>query len=151
MVALTAWSVASGLPGLFLACFLAATLVPFSSEAVLAAAALGPWSTLALLATATAGNWSGGLTTYAIGRWCDARTIARWLRTDPRKAEHWQHQVGRYGAWCALLTWVPFIGDPIALALGVFRVRPVPVAVLMLVGKAARYAVIIIGLRALSA
>lgn len=139
-----------GLPGLFLASFLAATLLPFSSEALLLAMTQGPWSSAALLVTAGVGNTLGGLTNYLIGRWLAAgRPVGR-LRQDPAKAERWRRTVERYGAWCALLCWLPVIGDPIALALGFFRTRPVPVAGLMFVGKVARYAVVIAAARGLA-
>ena len=150
MADLSPWFASSGLWGLFFACFLAATIVPFSSEVVLAAAAFGPWSNLSLLLVASLGNWLGGLTTYGIGRLGDAHAIARWSRTDPAKVDRWEQAVRRHGAWAALLCWAPFIGDVIALALGVFRVRAVPVALLMLIGKAARYAVVIAALRAVT-
>jgi membrane protein YqaA with SNARE-associated domain len=132
-----------GLWGVFLACFLAATVIPFSSEAVVLAATLGPWSDAQLIITASLGNWLGGLTTYALGWLGDWERIARWLRMDPARADRWAAPVRRHGAWLGLLCWLPFIGDPVALALGLFRVKPVPVAMLMLVGKAARYAVIV--------
>lgn len=138
----------AGLWGLFLACFLAATILPFSSEAVLAAMALGPWSGITLLAVASVGNWLGGLSTFGLGWLGNAERIARWLRTGPAKAQRWQAGVSRFGAWLALLCWVPVIGDPIALALGVFKAKPVPVALLMLVGKAGRYAFVIWAFRA---
>lgn len=144
----TGWADA-GLPALFLACFLAATLLPFSSEALLAAMALGPWGTVALLAVASAGNTLGGLASYGIGRWLPEGRLMRWLHADPAKVERWAGLVQRRGAWGALLCWLPVIGDPLALALGLFRVRLVPVAVLMFIGKALRYAVVIAGMRSL--
>ncbi len=136
-----------GIWGLFLACFLAATILPFSSEAVLAACAAGPWDTTTLLLVATAGNWLGGMSSYGLGRLGDPQRIARWLRTDPTKAQAWQGRVGRYGAWAALLCWLPVIGDPIAIALGLGRAGLWPTAALMLLGKAARYAVVLSVLR----
>jgi membrane protein YqaA with SNARE-associated domain len=137
----------AGLWGLFLASFLAATVLPFSSEAVLAAAALGPWSGTTLLLVASVGNWLGGLSTFGLGWLGKPASIARWLRVDPNKALRWQGAVQRRGAWLALLCWVPVIGDPIALALGVLKAKPIPVALLMLLGKAARYAVVIWAMR----
>ena len=137
----------AGLWGLFLATFLAATILPFSSEAVLAAMALGPWSGFTLLVVASLGNWLGGLSTFGLGWLGKTGSIARCLRMDPGKALRWQAAVRQSGAWLALLCWVPVIGDPIALALGVFKARPLPVALLMLAGKAARYAVVIWAMR----
>ncbi|MBP7408359.1 MAG: DedA family protein [Flavobacteriales bacterium] len=132
-----------GLWGLFLACFLAATVLPFSSEAILAVFAAGPWGTLVLLAVASAGNWLGGMSSYGLGRLGDPARIARWLRTEPAKVLRWQGRISRYGAWAALLCWLPFVGDVIAIALGLGRARWVPTALLMLAGKAIRYAIVL--------
>ncbi len=142
----TGWADA-GLLGLFLASFLAATILPFSSEALLAAMAFGPWGTAALLLTASIGNTLGGMTNYGLGRWVPEGKLMRRLRVDPGKAERWNVLVRRYGSWCALLCWLPVIGDPIAIALGLFRVRFWPVLFLMFIGKAARYAVVLALLR----
>lgn len=142
-----AWWTAAGLPGLFAAAFLAATIVPFSSDAVLAAMALGPWSSVSLWAVASTGNTLGGLTSYGLGRLGDMERIARWLRTDPAKAVRWRDRIARYGVWSALLTWLPVVGDPIAIALGLGRAPAWPVALLMFIGKAARYAVILAVMR----
>jgi membrane protein YqaA with SNARE-associated domain len=132
-----------GLLGLFFACFLAATILPFSSEAVLLAATAGPWDTTTLWLVASAGNWLGGMSSYGLGRLGDLPRIARWLRTDPAKALAWQGRITRYGPWAALLCWLPIIGDPMAIALGLGRSRPVPTALLMWLGKAARYGVLL--------
>lgn len=136
-----------GLWGLFLASFLAATVLPFSSEAVLAAMSLGPWSGLALWTVASLGNWLGGMSSYGLGRLGDLDRILRWLRTDPAKAQRMRTWVDRYGFWAALLTWLPVVGDPLAIALGLGKARAFPVAMLMLFGKAVRYGVVLALLR----
>jgi len=132
-----------GLPGLFLAAFLAATILPFSSEALLAAMALGDWSGTSLLLVASVGNTLGGLTNYGLGRWIPEEKAKRWFRMDPTMAVRWHELVRHRGAWAALLCWLPFVGDPIAIALGLFRAPFVPTAALMFLGKAARYAVVV--------
>lgn len=137
-----------GLFGLFAASFLAATVLPFSSEVLLAAMAMGPWTTLSLWAVASVGNTLGGMSSYGLGRMGDVDRIARWLRMDPGKPQRWQARMERYGAWAALLTWLPVIGDPLAVALGLGRSPALPVLILMLVGKALRYAVVLFLLRA---
>ncbi len=136
-----------GLWGLFLSSFLAATILPFSSEAILAAMALGPWPSSTLWLVASAGNWLGGITSYGIGRLGNLQWITRVLRMDPVKAVALQARVEKYGYWAALLTWVPLIGDPLAVALGLSKAPWVPVAILMLIGKALRYAVVLAILR----
>ena len=54
--------------------------------------------------------------------------------------ESFSARVNRFGVWTAFLTWLPFIGDPIAVALGFFRVKAIPVFILMFLGKTLRYA-----------
>lgn len=142
----TGWADA-GLPALFLACLLAATVLPFSSEALLLAMALGPWGTVPLLLTASIGNTLGGMTNYGIGRWLSEGRLLRWLRMDPAKFARWQAVVERRGAWVALLCWLPVVGDPLAGALGFFRAPLVPVLVLMFMGKAVRYLVLLLAIR----
>lgn len=141
-----AWE-ALGLLGLFLGSFVAATILPFSSEALLLAFCAGPWPSGELLLAASAGNWLGGMSSYALGRLGDLQRIARWLRMGPERARRWQARTARYGPWAALLCWAPVIGDPIAIALGLGRAPVWPTALLMLVGKAARYAAVIAVMR----
>ena len=95
------------------------------------------------MVVASVGNTLGGLTNYAIGRWVPERKLVQRLGIDPEKAERWRasHIVTVRGV--ALTCWLPVIGDPIALALGVMRVRFVPCALLMFIGKAVRYAVVL--------
>lgn len=106
-------------------------------------AALGSWPLVELWLVASFGNWLGGLSSYGLGRLGDLERIAKWLRTDPAKADAWRSRIEKYGSWAALLCWAPVIGDPIAIALGLGRARFWPVALLMLIGKAARYAVLL--------
>lgn len=137
------WAVA-GLTGLFLASFLAATVLPLSSEAVLLAMMTGPWDAWELLAAASMGNWLGGLSSYGLGRLGDPQRMGRWIRADPRRVTRWQRRIERTGAWAALLCWAPIIGDPIAIGLGLMRTPFAATALLMLVGKALRYAALLL-------
>ncbi len=146
MVALLDLSEA-GLFGLFIATFLAATILPFSSEAILAAMALGPWSTISLWLVASCGNWLGGMCSFGLGRWADLARVAAWLRIEPSKVQRMQAWVRAQGFWSALLTWLPIVGDPLAVALGLGKAHWIPVALLMFIGKAARYAVVLAILR----
>lgn len=139
-----------GLWGVFLASFLAATILPFSSEAVLVVMAAAGGALVPLFLVATLGNTLGGATNYGVGRWLPTDRLVARLRIDVGRAERWRSMVQRYGAWAALWCWLPVIGDPIAIALGVFRAPFWPSLFFMLVGKAVRYAVLLWAMRSLA-
>lgn len=129
--------------GLFLTTFLAATVLPFSSELILAGMLVTGFDPGTCLVIATAGNWLGGMSSYGLGWIADWQRLDRWLGIREADLLRWKQRIDRYGVWAALLCWVPFIGDPIAVALGLFRTNWWLVSLLMLAGKAIRYAVVI--------
>jgi len=125
----------AGLGGLFLAAFVASTLFPASSEAVLAGlAASGAYDPWLLIGIASAGNILGASVNWALGR-CAAQT--RWAQ-EPRVAQAagWFR---RYGAWSLLFSWLPVIGDPLTLAAGLARLRFALFLLPVALGKVGRY------------
>ena len=130
-----------GLIGLFIGSFLAATVVPFSSDLlVIGMLALGGDPVLTI-AVATLGNWLGGLTSYWLGWLGKLEWLERWFRVKRETIERQKERVERWGAWLALLTWLPFAGDIFAVVLGFYKVRFLPSALWMLVGKCGRFIV----------
>ncbi|MDA7744562.1 DedA family protein [bacterium] len=132
-----------GFIGLFLATFLAATVLPFSSEFVLISLISAGYDPFLCVITATIGNTLGGMSSYILGRIGDYNRISKWLRMDQSGINKWKPKIDRYGHWTALLCWLPIIGDPIAVALGVFRTKWIPVLILMTVGKGIRYFLVV--------
>lgn len=127
-----------GGPGLFLAAFTGATLVPVSSEAAFVAALAAGLPTVPALAWATAGNSLGCGLNYALGRWSRERIEPRLHGTrSGQTALRWTE---RAGVPALLLSWLPIVGDPLTLAAGVARVHPVVFAVLVIGLRFARYA-----------
>lgn len=131
--------------GLFLSAFLAATLLPFSSEVVLATLyAVDQNNPVLLWVVATAGNTLGGLLNWWLGGYCLHWQDKRWFpfkRDDLTKAQDW---FARYGKWSLLMAWLPLIGDPITFIAGVLRVRIGVFLILVSIGKGARYAVVLL-------
>lgn len=132
-----------GFLALFAASFIAATILPFSSEALLLGILMAGYNPTACLIIATAGNWLGGLTNYYLGYLGKWEALEKWFNTKKEKVLNYKNVANKYGSLLALLSWVPIIGDLLAIALGFFRVKAIPVFLFMLVGKAARYAVIV--------
>lgn len=120
------------LGGLFLGSFLAATLLPGGSEAVLfGVLKLNPGLLWPALAMATLGNTLGGMSSYLLGRILPERKPTKWLDF-----------ARRHGSPALLLAWAPLIGDVLCVAAGWLRLNAVHVALFMAAGKLARYLVI---------
>lgn len=121
---------------LFTSSFLAATLLPGGSEAVLYAVLRAhPQAAWSALAVATVGNTLGGMTSYLLGRLIPKAAPLRGLET-----------VRRHGSLALLLSWVPFVGDPLCVAAGWLRINAGLAALFMGIGKFARYGAILLAL-----
>lgn len=127
--------------GLFLASFLAATVVPFSSEVVLTAVLANGTDVMWAVIIASLGNWAGGMTSFALGFLGKWEWIEKYLRVKRTTIEKWHNRLYNRGAIFAFLTWLPGVGDIFAIGLGVLRTNIWIVAVTMFVGKLLRYIV----------
>jgi membrane protein YqaA with SNARE-associated domain len=129
---------------LFLSALGAATILPMSSEVVLGGLAFARTSDLwLLLAVATAGNTLGAVVNWGLGRYA-ARWRTRLLSLDEAKFERACRWFQRWGIWCLLLSWLPVVGDPLTVVAGVLRTALIPFVLLVLIGKAARYAAVVL-------
>jgi len=118
--------------GLFASSFLAATLLPGGSEAVLyAVIKFHPDAYWNAILVATLGNTLGGLSSYVLGRLVPRRYTGKGLE-----------MMRRYGAPALLLSWAPLIGDALCVAAGWLRLNPLAATIYIAAGKFARYAVI---------
>jgi membrane protein YqaA with SNARE-associated domain len=131
-----------GYVGLFVAAFLAATILPLSSEVLLSTLLLNGFSPIALVAVATTGNVLGSLTNYALGYWGSKGVIHRWLRMSEEEFVRAEQRFVKYGLFSLLFAWVPIIGDPLTVIAGVLRIRLLWFVMLVTVGKLLRYIVI---------
>ncbi|HEX7585848.1 MAG TPA: DedA family protein [Prolixibacteraceae bacterium] len=127
--------------GLFLASFLAATVVPFSSEAILSYLIYNGTDVYTAVLVASAGNWLGGMSSFAIGYLGKWEWIEKYLRIKRETIEKWHNRLYKRGAIFAFLSWVPGVGDIFAVTLGLLRANIWITAIAMLAGKFLRYVV----------
>lgn len=129
--------------GLFIAAFLAATILPAQSEAGLAALILAsPASVTLLVATASLGNILGSVVNWYLGRGINRFTGKPWFPANAdqlSRATSWYH---RYGRWSLLLSWVPFIGDPLTVVAGIMREPLLRFLLIVGLAKTGRYIVV---------
>ena len=131
-----------GYIGLFIAAFLGATILPFSSEIVLSALLLGGLSPTTIVVIATTGNVLGSLTNYALGYWARSVVIKKWLRMSEDDFVRAQQRFIKYGTFSLCFTWVPIIGDPLTVMAGILRVRLQWFLILVTASKLLRYVII---------
>lgn len=125
-------SATSSLVSLFFSSFLAATLLPGGSEAVLFAVLKSyPETFWPALLLATLGNTLGGMVSFGMG----------WLLPMTQQLKHVE-KVRKFGTPALLLAWAPLLGDALCVAAGWLRLNPWHAALFMAIGKLARYLVI---------
>ena len=128
-----------GYLGLFLSAFLAATILPLSSEAVLTVLLFKDFNVATLTIVATAGNVLGSLTNYGIGYWLSIDVVKKILRISDNQLLKARERFHTYGILSLCFAWVPIIGDPLTLIAGVLRIRLAWFIILVTAGKLARY------------
>jgi len=126
------FSAATGLWALFIASFLSATLLPGSSEvALIAVLHRHPESLWPAIAVATVGNTLGAMVSYGLGRLLPNRVSSASIAA-----------MQRWGYWALLFTWLPLVGDALAVAAGWLRMRVGLCAAAFAAGKLLRYLVV---------
>ena len=120
---------------------IASTLFPMGSEVVLLSLHSQGHNAIALWLVATVGNTLGSCINYALGFW-SSDYISKKYNTSKSWA-HAQKAYNRYGSWSLLFAWLPVIGDPITLVAGLARTRFSLFILLVVIGKGARYGILI--------
>ena len=125
---------------LFVISFLAATILPFSSELTLAGLiATSNYDNLLLLIFASFGNVLGSIINWTLGFYSRNLTTKKWFPFKDKQIENSSKWFNRLGKWSLLFAWVPVIGDPLTLAAGLFRVKFLEFLILVSIGKFSRY------------
>ena len=129
---------------LFIVSFLAATVLPASSELTLASLInTNEYNALILLFCASSGNILGSIFNWCLGFYLSKCTNDRWFpfnRSQINKASHWFQ---KFGVWSLLFAWLPIIGDPLTLVAGILKIHFSIFFFLVSIGKIGRYFFII--------
>ena len=135
----------SSLLALFTSSFLAATLLPGGSEAVLAGVLMAyPELYSSALSVATIGNTLGGMSSYVIGRLLPDEKAMRSKMGNKMRGLEWVRQ---HGAPILFFSWLPLIGDILCVAAGWLRIHWFWAVIFIAAGKFARYWVIATAIR----
>jgi membrane protein YqaA with SNARE-associated domain len=132
-----------GYLGLFITCFLAATILPIASEVFLITMLAAKYDPHSCLFIASAGNTLGSYLNFGIGYIGNPEWLKK-LRVKQKTIESWKASIQKYGAWLALLSWLPIVGDIIGIALGFFRANIFWSFIFMAIGKFIRYLLVVL-------
>ena len=122
---------------MFASAFLAATVLPLSSEVVLGFLLTGGADPPAVLTVATLGNVLGSLANYFIGLAGTSLVLEKFV--SPLEIEAARKRFKAYGSACLIFAWVPVIGDPLTIAAGMLKIHLGLFLVLVTLGKLGRY------------
>lgn len=130
--------------GLGFSAFTSASLLPGTSEMVLAVLWYQKLNIVLLWCVATAGNVAGSCINYWLGVQCQRFSSQRWFPIKPAEFNRAQAWMSKFGTPVLLLSWLPVVGDPLTLMAGVFRLAFWRFLVLMLIAKGGRYAALLL-------
>lgn len=130
------------LGGLFLISLGSATFLPIQSEILLTGLILNTdyWIP-GLVIVASIGNTLGSVVNWAIGLRIEQFKDRRWFPATPAQLDRASRWYRRYGYWSLLLSWAPFIGDPLTLAAGLMREPFGTFILLVAIAKTLRYVI----------
>jgi membrane protein YqaA with SNARE-associated domain len=127
-----------GYLNLFILSFLAATVLPFGSEALVVALIYQGFNPFTVVLVATFGNYLGSCTTYYLGL-KGRPVLEKYISPSPEKLEKSEKLFNKYGLYVLLFTWVPGIGDAITMVAGLLQLPFKSFSILVFLGKFARY------------
>ena len=125
---------------LFIISFLAATILPLSSELVLSTMLLtDSFDKYLLLVVASFGNILGSSVNWYLGKKILIFKDKKWFPANERQIAKAEIYFKKYGIWSLLLAWVPIIGDPLTIVAGILRVKFFTFLLLVSISKISRY------------
>ena len=120
--------------------FLAATILPLSSELVLSTMLLtDSFDKYLLLVVASFGNIFGSSVNWYLGKKILIFKDKKWFPVNEKQIVKSEMYFKKYGIWSLLLAWVPIIGDPLTVIAGILRVNFFTFLLLVSISKTSRY------------
>lgn len=128
--------------GLGILSFLSGTVVPVASEALVVILLNLGLNAVGITLVATLGNTLGGITCFVLGYLADKAWVMRFFDITEKRMARADKVIDKYGYWAAVISFMPFIGEVLLVALGVMRANRFKVIAVMALGKLLRYAFI---------
>lgn len=147
MDAISQFLIEWGYIGLFIAAMLAGSIVPFSSEIVMVALVKMGLDPTGCIIAGSLGNTLGGMTCYWMGHLGKIEWIEKYFKVKKEKIEKMETFLQGKGALMAFFTFLPAIGEVIAIALGFMRSNIWITTLSMYTGKLIRYILLLLAMQ----
>lgn len=145
MDAITHFLIDYGYWGMFISAFLAGSVLPFSSEAVMLGLLAAGVDPVPLLIYGSIGNVMGGMVNYGLGRLGKLEWLKKYFHLKQSSLDRAYKFMGGHGAWMGFFAFLPILGSAITVVLGLTRAN-LPLSVFSItLGKVIRYALLIWG------
>lgn len=131
--------------GLFVAAFIAGSVFPWSSEAIMLALQASGLDPVGLVLYGTAGNVLGSMFNYFVGHLGRIDWIERYLHVKKETLDKAQRFMKGRGAWMGFFAFLPIIGSAITILLGLMRANVFISLLSITIGKFLRYALLVYG------
>lgn len=130
--------------GMFVAAFLAGSVFPFSSEAVMLSllTRLDAWP---LIIYGTIGNVLGSVFNYFVGRMGKLEWIEKYLHIKKKNMDRARRFMAGRGACMGFFAFLPVLGSAITVILGLTRANMLISFVTIAAGKFLRYLLLVYG------
>lgn len=136
--------------GMLVAAFLAGSVFPFSSEAVMLGLQLEGLEPTQLVIYGTIGNVLGSMFNYGVGRLGRVEWIERYLHVKQESLDKARRFMGGRGAWMGFFAFLPLLGSAITVVLGLMRANVAVSMVSITIGKLLRYVLLVYGVSLMS-
>jgi membrane protein YqaA with SNARE-associated domain len=96
-----------------------------------------------LLAVASLGNTLGACVNWGLGRFASSMRDRSWFPANSSQLQRAENWYARWGVWSLLLSWMPFVGDPLTVIAGLLRTPFLIFVIVVAIAKTGRYAVLL--------
>lgn len=131
--------------GLFVAAFIAGSVFPWSSEAIMLALQAAGLDPIGLVLYGTAGNVLGSMFNFWVGHLGRIDWIERYLHVKKESLDKAERFMRGHGAWIGFFAFLPIIGSAITIMLGLMRANVIITVTSITLGKFLRYALLVYG------
>ena len=129
-----------GYLSLFTISFLAATILPFSSELMLASMlSIENYNRTLLITFSSLGNILGSVFNWVLGFYFIKLQNKKWFPFNKKQISKSALWFEKFGKWSLLFAWVPIIGDPLTFVAGTMKTKFFIFLILVGIGKISRY------------